>query len=359
MNNQLFIPDKIKVGYQERGDTYTGKLAYVIYFDKKGVLRKENSWQGWRDNNIEPHEFINEPTEGFVLNKGVGGARHSYGWNARNEYIRVYDPRGFEFEISVANLLFILQETSAIKGKGLEGEFVYCWEGKELVLLPCESEEYKNSKEFSDLQDKKVTKKDMTPGCLYKHKDQRELMYVGRYDWHQKDYYNDGINIFKCHVFYNVESNEFCYEKGFTKLALKLSETPAENYSDVAEQYRMSKYGTQIVGFKDTPFSITKKVIEKKSWRDYYYIKQGDGKYLQCDIHEDYDWNGSERVYKGYYISKRNIVSIVGSKLTLKSCPYEYNRREKIFSLEELNELDFTDLKVVLESGSEVSYNKY
>jgi hypothetical protein len=50
--------------------------------------------------------------------------------------VRVYDPRNFEFEISVANLLYILEETSSLKGKGLEGEFVYAWEGKELVLLP-------------------------------------------------------------------------------------------------------------------------------------------------------------------------------------------------------------------------------
>src|ERR1700677_2236256 len=103
---QLFIPDKIKVGFQTREDTYTKKLAYVIYFDQKGVLRKEKSWQSWRNHKILPVEIDNVPTENFVLNKGVGGQRASYGWNARNEYIRVYDPRDFEFEISVANLLF-------------------------------------------------------------------------------------------------------------------------------------------------------------------------------------------------------------------------------------------------------------
>jgi hypothetical protein len=32
--------------------TYTGKLAYVIYFDNKGVLRKKKSWEGWRDKKI-------------------------------------------------------------------------------------------------------------------------------------------------------------------------------------------------------------------------------------------------------------------------------------------------------------------
>lgn len=30
MNTNIFVPTKINVGFQERKDTYTGKLAYVI-----------------------------------------------------------------------------------------------------------------------------------------------------------------------------------------------------------------------------------------------------------------------------------------------------------------------------------------
>lgn len=93
MNTNIFIPTKINVGFQERKDTYTGKLAYVIYFDEKGKLRKETSWQGWRDECIPNEIYDNEPMEGFVLNKKVGGDR--YGWNPRQTYTRVYDPSGF------------------------------------------------------------------------------------------------------------------------------------------------------------------------------------------------------------------------------------------------------------------------
>ena len=49
--NGCFIPKKIKVGFQERKDTYSGKLAYVIYYDEKNNLRKEQSWNSWRDKN--------------------------------------------------------------------------------------------------------------------------------------------------------------------------------------------------------------------------------------------------------------------------------------------------------------------
>lgn len=45
----IFIPKKINVGFQKRDDTYTGKLAYIIYYDETGKLRKETSWNGWRD----------------------------------------------------------------------------------------------------------------------------------------------------------------------------------------------------------------------------------------------------------------------------------------------------------------------
>ena len=41
MNSTLFLPKKIKVGYQKRDSTYTGKLAYVIYYDQKGKLKED------------------------------------------------------------------------------------------------------------------------------------------------------------------------------------------------------------------------------------------------------------------------------------------------------------------------------
>ena len=89
MKSSIFIPKTINVGYQNRSDTYTGKLAYVIYYDEKGKLRKETSWNSWRDENIPNEEFENVPTSGFVLNKRAGGVEESWGWNARKTYCRI------------------------------------------------------------------------------------------------------------------------------------------------------------------------------------------------------------------------------------------------------------------------------
>ena len=41
------IPKTIKVGYQKRSDTYTGRLAYVIWIDAKGKIRQVYSAAGF------------------------------------------------------------------------------------------------------------------------------------------------------------------------------------------------------------------------------------------------------------------------------------------------------------------------
>ena len=193
----LSIPEKIRVGYERRSDTYSGKLGYVIYYRGK-KLAKEQSWNNWIDKTLGYNDYDNVPTEGFVLNRSAGG--YATGWNHRRTYIRVYDPRGFEIEISTENLLFILENCDCLKGKGLEGKFIYSWDGKDLVLLPCNSVDYQDNMK----RIKKTVAANLTPGSLvigktYKVKDCGnilDLVYLGRCiyrpytvedDW-QRDY---------------------------------------------------------------------------------------------------------------------------------------------------------------------------
>ena len=184
MKSSIFIPKKINVGYQNLSDTYTGKLAYVIYYDEKGKLRKEASWNSWRDKNIPNEEFENVPTSGFVLNRRAGGVEESWGWNARKTYCRIYDPRNFEFEITIENLLYILENANSIKGKGLEGEFVYGWDGKDLVLMPVDSLDYKQISEYNNILHNKETvkAKDLKIGATYLTKDNQERIYIGKFE---------------------------------------------------------------------------------------------------------------------------------------------------------------------------------
>ena len=282
---QLFIPDKINVGFQKRDDTYTGQLAYIIYFDKKGVLRKETSWQSWRDKKIDPVQFENTPTEGFVLNKGVGGARQSYGWNARNEYIRVYDPRDFEFEISLANLLFILKEGDCSRGKGLEGKFVYAWDKNNLVLLPASSQDYKISASFTDLQDKTVRVKDLVSGASYLTRKQEQLIYLGRFIKHTLMAYRGRPPEKAAKKFVFWDGKNFVFLNEIKSIAIRQGDGVTANFAELVDKYNNSFYNNKAVEL------FTKKSVSPH-YQDCWTVLDNDGKYMV--LQTQYVWNSKE-----------------------------------------------------------------
>lgn len=234
MNSTIFIPQKINVGFQERHGTYTGKLAYVIYFDEKGVLRKEASWNSWRSKKIDTIILDNEPISGFVLNKKAGG--YDTGWNHRQTYVRIYDPRDFEFEITIPNLLYILENTNSIKGKGLDGEFVYGWDGKDLILIPTLSPDYIEISQYNNIlqQNKKIGARDLKVGVTYLGKDNSRFVYMGKFE----EYYTyDSGKVEKkgkMFFFYNLDGNRFVTYKSMSgKLIATLDENCIENYADI------------------------------------------------------------------------------------------------------------------------------
>ena len=271
MKTSIFIPKKIKVGFQNRNDTYTKRLAYVIYYDQKNKLRKETSWEGWRDKDIDPEEYDNEPTSGFVLNKKVGGVEESY-YDVRKTYVRVFDPRGFEFEITIPNLLYILENTSSIKGKGLEGEFVYGWDGKELVLIPVESPDYKQISEYNNIihNNKAIKAKDLIIGATYLTKDNQEKFYMGKFD-----YYSYGYKW--------LENGEYKYSKHYDDVP---SEYAGYRYSKIEYEtldYLYGKYFWFASKSYDTEW-INGKYVEKDT---YHWVfeqckSMSGNKFLTC-----------------------------------------------------------------------------
>lgn len=376
MKTKLIIPKTISVGFQNRSDTYTGKLAYVIYTDNKGVLRKETSWNSWRDQKIETKQFENTPTSGFVLNKKVGD--HGGGWDSRKAWIRVWDPRNFEFEISVANLLFILEETNSIKGKGLDGDFVYSWDKADLVLLPANSKEYKSSSEFTGLQSQKVAQKDMQEGFIYINKDNEQVLYLGREDWFQlSTKYHDGSVIktlegSKKHVFVKInqktkkapkpiEQNEdldddlddeleeniednYWIQTGFTKIAKKLSEEPSPLFASEFEKFKKSQHGSKPIGIKVKP--------AKYNFKEYWnnrelYIRAND----QIYVTNMYGYGGARDI------------SVSRSTIPIEETPdnrvvlhrqfpeQRYPYRNTLYTKEEIENLDLVHLFIENEQG--------
>jgi len=148
---RLLIPSSLKIGFQNRSSCYTGKLGFITYEKPDCTLFYEKSWKSWSSKDIEPVSFNNVLTEGFVINKNGGGSRLSN----RNAFIRVWDPRGWEIEITVENLLSIVETCDIIKGKGILGEFVYGWSKRRLMLIPKDSQDYKEGCFSNNLKDLK------------------------------------------------------------------------------------------------------------------------------------------------------------------------------------------------------------
>lgn len=294
-NERLNIPATLKVGFQKRSDTYSGKLAYVTYVRNKDEIAKHTSWENWRDKKIDIETYENVPIEGFVLNKRVGG--YKSGWNFRQTKCRIYDPRGFEVEITLENLLYILQECTSTKGKGLEGKFVYAWDGKDMVILPENSEDYVLSTELKKKQEK-ISVKDLKIGAAYKGKESNYLIYIGKLEWYFWYYYQESngygfnytrdfyykIRSVKLCTFIDTEKGEFVSYKNTDKLDYLLDgnsitlddvETYIENFkTTVAHQTK------NIVSLSlSTKFStLDEKTIIKRigSYNNYFAFKKPD-----------------------------------------------------------------------------------
>lgn len=308
MKEQLYIPKEIRVGFQKREDTFTKKLAYVIYVDDKGVLRKEASWNSWCDAKIEKLSFSNEPTSGFMLNKNV--QRYNWGhFSSNRSYIRVHDPRGFEFEISPENLLGILMDGNCNR-RVLEGSFVYSWAGTELVLLPCDTEGYKNSKKFTELQGKKVSATELVPGRTYRTKKEADLIYLGKFAWHQRSFGRAANGQTptpatrpskKKFVFVNAENvkngklekPQYYWERPFEllsnldSLAVCSSETPVEFYAHLMDEFNKSPHSSKFVEVVWSP------IKKKEDWPNIKGEAGGDVGVIKV----------SDEEYESYWLS--------------------------------------------------------
>ena len=380
--SDLFIPKRICVGFQNREDTYSKRLAYVIYYDFKGTLRKEKSWETWRDKGIEPEEYDNEPTEGFVLNKGI----RRFGWShfgSNRSYIRVYDPRGIEFEITPENLIGILMDAGCAK-RELQGKYVYAWSGDRLVLLPCGSEEYQQAVENTERQAQDISAKDLKPGCSYTTKRGEEVIYLGRFARHEWTYRSDKRNRKKVYVFVDPTkaegekalTNVKFMSKGDVKFLASLNnEEPVPNYADLIEEWNGDIRSSKIVGWEFEPLSLTEIKTRKDTWgrpvpeRSTFMQVQGDlVLYWHLELNTDtrYVGNQYEHNVVGYFLYRHGGFNMKtqGRDYSYDTSRYNYwgQRREASLSeaeaLAELQSKGCVEVYVVLESGKKVRLDK-
>jgi len=400
MNTKLYIPQLIKVGFQKRSDTYTGKLGYVIYRDDKKVWRKEKSWDGWRDTKVKHVELENIPHSGFHLNKGV--ERYGY-WGSGRSMCRVYDDRGFEFEITIDNLMFILMGSDCSK-RELAGEFVYSWNGMELVLLPVNSQEYEESKKFTSLQGGKVNTKDLIEGATYVTKKGSKLIYLGKFNVNSfKQIYSSHHRSSKKiasfaikYVFHTAERAESDYElesyifdhtfqykdtkfiffNDLDKLANCIVEEPTENYSKHVDKFLKTSWGSKISSIETQTITGEEMLRsyedgKKKHYGnpDYGYnlkdrkemvgeafecINENTYKHIQIHVLKVFvkDSEGSsygKMKQTGYTLTSTKIVNLNGTEINVKS---NSKKDDKLYTEKEINSLLLHKLNLSLECNS-------
>lgn len=407
MKRSIFIPKTCKVGFNEREDTYSGRLGYVIYHDGK-KWRKEDSWNGWIENytseeefeakklesyntlakqllekanrnggkvdqwnyqlgkfikgsittieeafaligpyekyefylrksstdeKIKPFEFPNEAREGFVLNKKAGGEKYS--WNTRQTYCRVWDPQGFEIELTIQNLLYILENTNSIKGKGLEGKFVYGWDGKELVLVPEGAPEYIEMLEYSVMQSKNIKKSELKVGGIYVDGRGNDYTYLG--EGFKKSY--DGFSEKKALWFGRNHYSNFgsIFETKDIKGIKKYKGDNITDYASMLEALEKSGIYSKEKPEFELVLNQTDVLLEKfktKSHIEGFWVKDSKGKMSEIHIQENTDYNRN----KYYQVYETNPHS--------KSKYYGYNDN-KFSSLQQLtNKIELWQLKM-------------
>lgn len=381
--SNVFVAPKIRVGFQNRSDTFTGQLAYIIYYDEKGKIRKEQSWEGWRDKKIDPKEFENIPTEGFTINKDI--KRYSGEWfSSTRTMIRVHDPRGFEFEVTTENLIGILMHTDCLR-RGLVGEFVYAWMGKELVLLPTNSEEYQKAVKYTTGLSKKVSAKALVPGISYKTKREGNVIYIGRMNWYSyKDehwYYHTWEGPRKeqkVHVFTNDDGKTFFKKTSADFLAEPNNDTPVSNYAELVDNFNKKLYAKKIIRYEFRPIAFDSSTVKdsyqgKTLCRKNYWVPSPArqnmfvqiGVNTQTDIpftsegRRDYD-NAvvtgyvidEDTVYYGYSGIINGTTDFVQIKSD-KSRGFYYNNSRRAIGLNDIEQYKLHDLYAIFENGKE------
>lgn len=383
MAAKIFIPQKCRVGFQHRDDTFTKKLAYVIYYDSLGRLRKEASWKSWchlvdrtdREGKvyqkaIEPYDFDNVPTSGFVLNKGVQRCNWGH-FSSGRSMIRIYDPRGVEFEITPDNLIGILMHADC-RHREIQCDLVYAWCGSELVLLPCVSDEYRAAANFTALQATKVPVKELKEGATYVTKREEKLVYLGRHMWYEvKDDRRSEERPrrigSKEHIFCDLEGKNCKPVKSVSsKLAAVADPNCHTEFANWVSAYLASEDSAEIIDWRREPIPDE---VWNQDWavKDKYHwhvsrtaYTEAAGGYCQVTIACGAHFNNHRSVYGQTKCDEPSLYyqqsGTVYSDGAVKSRYYYYND-ERAVTAKVVDRSQFFDLIAIYSNGLEKKWS--
>ena len=350
MKSQLYIPSKVKVGFNTRSDTYTDKLGFVTYNRIDDTTHHGKNWHNWIDESIPILDFDNLPRDGFILNGNKGGGGSRYRWDEREPKIRVWDPNGFEIEIDIPNTLDILEICGSYPGKGLDGNFVYAFKDKRLVLLPIKSEEYKNSMEFTSLKHSSVNKEDVKIGATYLTKEQKKVTYMGKHPYIHMEYStSDYIKIIDSHIFVNGDNNFILLD--FKHLAKEIDSTVISNFAELTDLMVNNEY----VFSNKLAIKIDKNIdnFRFNVYPNPTWIKIDDKNYEYVRFNSEYSTINNDRIYSIKYNKK---ITITENGIIIKSNSKKDNNE---YTLMSLSKMDFYDIKLNLANRVAEEFKRY
>lgn len=205
VNSFLTIPKNIVVGYRSSDIMY----GFVTYHQGK-ALAKSKGWESWRDAKIDPREFENKPTLGFVITGITSYYNTGIGLNSKQAYCKIYDPRGFETHVYLENIIELIKTTNCVKGY-IEEELLYCWENGDIRLLSTKSPSYISTKKMEEDRMKAgISGKTLVPGLKYEIKDNPSgAYYLGRFPWRiREDWMGEVTKKASFYTFYSKTENK-------------------------------------------------------------------------------------------------------------------------------------------------------
>lgn len=229
---------------------------------------------------IHKEEIIkNIPQKGFSINKNTYSEAD---YKTYVDGVTVFDPRGFEFSISIGNFLHLAKNNVIDHGE-IIAECIFSWSVKgTLVLLTTNSVGYKEALEYTKKQHFKFDPENLKEGKTYFTKKSKDpLVYMGRHKFNSSSTYSERELGF-CfspskqlrHVFFNRENSKFISIMISKNIAGILDDEVCEDFDTLLLNFKKSYEGLIL---KEISFEkITEDNVEQAESNPYIVIKKDD-----------------------------------------------------------------------------------
>lgn len=164
VNHSIQIPDQMFVAFvRSHSDGYVHKGFTIPYgtdaASKKRQLNLRHSTHADRPEGLQPVVIDNKPMYGFKISRQL----RANGWRSDIQTVGIEDPRGFEFEVSVANLIMLTDNNLIHNGEIIQ-QCVWARDGAINILLPVNSQPYLDAVVNTERVSKRVNTRSVKPG---------------------------------------------------------------------------------------------------------------------------------------------------------------------------------------------------